>query len=696
MKIHNPNIIPFLKKLKTSLSSVESLFSSTTTWLLLAALTMTLQGCATGDSARYQHQPQDREWEKQPPVPFQGRDQSSFESIQKLYQSGRFTAALNRISRLEESSPTWKTTAQVQNLYGLIYLGKKMNLQAANRFKKALRLSKNKAFDQFIRYNLATAQYEANLYKTASVTLGQIKPNQLDLETRMKFHYLEGLTLHKLRLNEEATRELFAASHLLVDLPKAYQNEERIDVLYAKLMDKTLDKVEHLTTLESIYDAHSESPFADLILFEMGSRAYQLRQPGKAEKYLAELVSEFGQSPHYTQAAELLRKLQNAAVVNAQAVGVLLPLSGRFARFGKRALQGVQLAFRIFSQEEPDSRVTLYVEDSGDTVEKAIQSLDKLYYEHNVAAVIGPLLSKGIEKVTERAQELGVPMISLAQQSGHKGDYVFQSAVTVEDQAREIARQAVTRQGLKKIAIMYPNDKFGQEYMDHFWDAVEKSGGQIVGIEPYPSEETDFRTPIDKLVGLYYKEERSLEKEELAKFRKENNITTRNRRNEKFFKLPPIVDFDAVFIPDEAKAVSQILPTFAYRDVEGARFLGVSTWNSAILIKRARKYAQNSLFVDTFFLNSPSPEVRQFIAKHEKTFGSLPTAIEALAFDAASVLEKTLLLSQSELSRREIRNQLSNVRNFPGVTGKISYFDGQFRRDLRLLSIIGRQIKEVN
>ncbi len=571
-----------------------------------------------------------------------------------------------------------------------------MNLQAAHRFRRALKYSKNKAFNQFIRYNLATAQYESKVYKSANATLRKINPNELDLTTRMKFHYLKGLTLGKLGKPEATTRELYAASHLMIDVPKSFKNEERLDTLYEKLIDVSIKKIDQLTTLEGIYKDHEESPFADLILFEMGSRALRLRQPGKAEHYLSNLISNFSQSPHYTTATEMLRKIQNQSVINTQAVGVLLPLSGRFGKFGKRALQGIQLAFRIFNKDEPDSRVTLYVEDSSDTPAQGVKALDKLYYEHNVAAVIGPLLSKGIVQVTGRAQELGVPLISLAQQSGQTGNYVFQSAVTVKDQSREIARQAVIKKGMKRFVILYPQDKFGQEYMTHFWTAIEEAGGQIVGIESYPTKETDFRRVIDKLTGLYYKEDRKKELEELIMFRRENNINKRNRRTEKYFRLPPIVDFDAIFIPDEAKTVSQILPTFAYRDVEGAKFLGISTWNSNILLQRARKYAQNSLFVDTFFLNSQASEVQNFITRHEKTFGTLPTAIEALAFDAASVLEKTLLVSKSELSRREIRNRLTEIKNYPGVTGKISYQEGQFYRDLRLLSVVGRQIQEIN
>src|SRR5690606_30944453 len=129
------------------------------------------------------------------------------------------------------------------------------------------------------------------------------------------------------------------------------------------------------------------------------------------------------------------------------------------------------------------------------------------------------------------------------------------------------------------------------------------------GFETYSPKETDFRTVVDKLVGLYYQDARKREMEALVQLREQEGITRETHRTEKYFHLPPIVDFDAVFIPDVARVVANILPTFAYRDVENVQFLGVATWNSPDLLKRAQRYAENSAFVDIFHVNSPSPEV---------------------------------------------------------------------------------------
>jgi ABC-type branched-subunit amino acid transport system substrate-binding protein len=234
----------------------------------------------------------------------------------------------------------------------------------------------------------------------------------------------------------------------------------------------------------------------------------------------------------------------------------------------------------------------------------------------------------------------------------------------------------------------------GEESSQYFWDAVESMGGQIVGIESYSPTETDFREVVDKLSGLYYTEARQSELDELARQREVNKIKKRNRKTEQYFSLPPIVDYDAVFIADDAKISGQILPTFAYRDVEHVQFLGTSTWNSAELISRADKNAEGALFTDAFFPGSQSERVRKFIDQFKTQFGSDPNGMDAMAYDAGLVVVKAIEAAGSNYSRSDLLDKIRNTKNLRGVTGNISFKDGQLMRNLRILSIQGGQIVE--
>ena len=608
--------------------------------------------------------------------------------IESLYNNNDYNEVLKKLNTFEKKFPNGKLIAKAHNINGLTHLKKNKFLQAIHHFKKSTELNTDMQFRSFLLYNLAVAQFEANQLEETRQTIEKITPEQLTPTIRSKFHFLKARVNHKLGFTSDSIREIL----LTEKLPMAEQTSS----LFETQLKISLKAAKDISELESIYHENESSKYADLLLFELGEKSHQQNQFGLAESYLHILISKFPNSATVTRATEILRTVHEQAIVDPNKIGILLPMSGRFEKFGEQSLHAIALAFRIFNLDEPDSKVTLIIEDSGETKEQAIHAINELYFTHHVVAILGPLLSKDIQEITRRAQELGIPMISLAQQNGTNGDYVFYASVTPEHQSYEIARHAIQHAGLKKFAIAYPDDKFGTEYTHYFWNAVESLGGQIVGVELYPEKETDFRKIIDKLSGLYYQAARQRELDSLAKLREENAITQKNQKTIQYYELPPVVDYDAVFIPDEAKTVGQILPTFAFRDIENIRFLGTATWNSSLLVSRAQNYAEGSIFVDAFYPKSDNPEVQNFIAKYQNVFGNQPTVIDALSYDAASLLEKTLLMTSTPIKRSELRTLLTSVKDFPGVTGKISYQNGQFFRTLKILSIKNGQITELN
>lgn len=628
-----------------------------------------------------------------------GKEAEDYNQLLSLYQKQAFDSALKRARIYHKRYPKSLQRPRVYNLSGLIQLRKKRAVTAIRSFMSGIQLARDSKFKSYLQYNLATAQYEAKQFNEALKTVENIDSDDFDLSTQLKYHYVWSRLLAKRGLNPKAGEVLLSASYLLknTSAPQSIvsAHQGNYQKLFKVLIKRILKEEGAISALEELNSEFSDSPLADHLLYVLGRNAINKREHGSSERYLQELITRFPQSEHYEEAIALLRNVQNQTIVNSRAIGVLLPMTGRFASFGRKALQATQHAFNIFNSKAPHGRITLFIEDSGETPESAVEALNRLYFEHKVVAVVGPLLSRGIDQVTQRAQELGVPLISLAQQSGNLGDYVFQISVTPKQQAWEIARYAIEYGGMKNFAILYPEDKFGRQYSQHFWDAVEAMGGKIVGFESYPSKETDFRLVVEKLAGLHYTDARQRELDALKALRAQEGIKKRTRRTEKYFRLPPIKTFDAVFIPDEAKAVGQILPTFAYEDMEKIQFLGINTWNSSLILKRAEKYAENALFVDFFFSRSQRPRVLQFNQSYRKLFERTPTGIEALAYDASLLLDQALLTAGDDPSRSDIRDRLRELKDFPGVTGQISQNNGLFDRPLKLLTIKEKQISEI-
>ncbi|MBC7690399.1 MAG: penicillin-binding protein activator [Methylotenera sp.] len=622
------------------------------------------------------------------PVGLKGQEAVDFKEIQTLYSAGGYDAALLKLTEFEKKYPNSTHIAYARNLHGLSYLLSKKPLQAITQFKKALEVSPSENFRPYVAYNLAAAQADANQLEDSQKTLTEISPDALNNEIRVKYHSLRARNYLKQGSFVDSARESLTLGRFLSE---AQQRSPFVDPL-----EQSLSNISDLAILESLYGGFEDVSLADRVLFRLGMLEMDLGRKEAGEAHLRNLMTRYPKSVHYSAASEKVRPFQAQAAqapVNSKVVGVLLPMQGKFATFGNQALQAITLAFRIF-EEKTGNHFTLVVQDSGDDAETALKALNKLYYENKAIGVVGPLLSKGIDQVTQKAQALGLPLITLAQNPGIAGDYIFPSGLIPRLQAQEIARYAIQTLGLKKFAILHPKDKFGEMYTQAFWDAVESMGGQIVGEETYAAGETDFRHQIDKLSGLYYANEtRVRELQEMAKEREALGIKKRTRKTEKYFSLPPIVDYEAVFVPDEPKVVGQILPTFAYRDVDHIKFLGISTWNSPDLVARLQNFAEGAVFTDAFFAQSEAPAIKNFVSRYQTAYGQEPGPIDALAYDAASILEKTLA-SESPKSRSDLKDELRKVKNFDGITGKISFQNGDFNRVLNVLTVQKGQIIE--
>jgi branched-chain amino acid transport system substrate-binding protein len=152
-----------------------------------------------------------------------------------------------------------------------------------------------------------------------------------------------------------------------------------------------------------------------------------------------------------------------------------------------------------------------------------------------------------------------------------------------------------------------------------------------------------------------------------------------------YFNLPPIIDFDAVFIADEAKTTGQVIPTFAYRDAKGIPFMGISSWNSPQLLKRAGDLAEGAFFPVAFNTLSAPESTKRFYDLYWNTYQNYPGELDAVAFDAAAMLIKATENAPS--SRLEFTRGLEALTEVEGATGSLSMRDHQCTRNLSLYQV---------
>jgi branched-chain amino acid transport system substrate-binding protein len=152
-------------------------------------------------------------------------------------------------------------------------------------------------------------------------------------------------------------------------------------------------------------------------------------------------------------------------------VGLLVPLSGLYARFGASTRMGAEMAVESINAEGGikslgGAKLKLIVLDSGDTAEKAKSAAQRMVSEYpNMVAVSGSYLSTltlATSEVTERAH---LPMLTLSYSDlitarGFK--YIFQTSATAgsqSDQALPILLKIARAAGAdpKSVAIITDN-----------------------------------------------------------------------------------------------------------------------------------------------------------------------------------------------------------------------------------------------
>jgi ABC-type branched-subunit amino acid transport system substrate-binding protein len=484
--------------------------------------------------------------------------------------------------------------------------------------------------------------------------------------------------------------------------------------------------VETNTPFVAIAEAWNSLPTSHpawpLLTFKLARVYYHLRDWTRLDETLRALLREAPDSTWAPEARELLARVSRRATVRPRAVGVVLPLTGRYKAFGETTLRGLQLALK-------GSDLELVVKDTQGDPSLTATLVEQLAFDDGVLAIIGPLLSEDSRRAALVAEELQVPLITLSRLDDLTliGPHVFRSMVTNAQQAEALVDYAMGSLGYRTFAVLHPNTPFGVEFTNAFWDAVERRGGEIHGIESYDHDQKTFTEEAKRLVGRYYLEDRADYTEKAKEIRESGLDEFRRRKALEKMRgaLEPVVDFEGLLIPDSWERVSLVAPALAVEDIitnacdkkdleriqkttgrekmKTVTLLGPSTWSSPLgrsgdpkLIERGGKYVLCSVYVDSFYEGSDRPATRSFVAGFREAYKDATiTLLDAMAWDTAGLVRSIIERSQPQ-TRGAFRDQLQAVKGFQGATGAISFDDRrEARRQLFLLSITPKGIKEV-
>jgi ABC-type branched-subunit amino acid transport system substrate-binding protein len=234
--------------------------------------------------------------------------------------------------------------------------------------------------------------------------------------------------------------------------------------------------------------------------------------------------------------------------------------------------------------------------------------------------------------------------------------------------------------GIKRFAILYPDEPYGRTFAELFIDSAQRHEVAIKKVVAYKPDQTDFGDQIRSMVS--YKTTA-----------RDRNVRSRNSNRHQQQEV--LRDFEALFIPDSSPKISMIAPQLEYHDVNGILLFGTNLWHSDELIVTAGNYVQDAVVPDIYFGNSSAGTVKRFVSGFQSQFDDPPGFMEAITYDTANMAFQTLL-PPGQASRNDVRDALQNMAYFYGVTGR-TIFDniGESHKELHLLQIVGNRFVEL-
>ncbi|UCF56791.1 MAG: penicillin-binding protein activator [Deltaproteobacteria bacterium] len=610
------------------------------------------------------------------------RDQ--FDLAELDLQAGNYDKAIERYELYLKEHPAGEKSRKA--LYGIARINYDRHLydKALSLFERIAREYPAHPDLPMVKYDIASTYYRLGAYErskdAASEWLERYPINPLKGEVLL----LLGKSCRALGDNPKALYWWLKASEASHDS--------------SELMSEVADRITGLIRnspmedLKEMADYAAGGDYVPHIYYQMASIYLEGNQLDDAKYAAMALVRSTPEQYWVSIGRHILERIEEELSVKKGVIGCLLPLTGPFAIYGQEVLNGIELGMGIWSESEGEQSLELVIKDTGGETEDAILGVEELAKEEKVMAIIGPLVSKPTFAAAKKAQELGVPIVTLTQKEGitAEGEMVFRNFLTPSKEIQKILEKAVHDLGLQRFAILYPDNPYGHYFMNLFWDKVDEMGGIIRAVESYKPEETDFAVEIKKMVGLNYPRPELVELTLMQRksMEWENEIGDKQYSGE---EPEPIVDFDAVFIPDNPQRVALIAPQFPFYNIFDVHLLGTSLWQSSELIKMARDYVQGAIIPSGFFAKSESDEVREFVELYKKNFESEPGILAANGYDTIRFI-KNVMNDGLIRTRRDFQYKLVHNDDFYGVTGKISFDEqGEVEKDPILLTISGKR-----
>ena len=311
--------------------------------------------------------------------------------------------------------------------------------------------------------------------------------------------------------------------------------------------------------------------------------------------------------------------------------------TGATGSFGVLQKQGIEMAVEEINAKGGinGKKINLINYDNKSENDETLAVVNRLVSQDNVLAIIGETTSGKSKIGAQIAQSNKVVMLSPSATNPDVtkvGNYIFRACFIDPFQGSVMAKFTTENLKFKKAAILRDvKSDYSVGLSDVFAAEFKKMGGDIVIDVSYQEGDIDFKSQLTSIKA----------------------------------KKP-----DVIFVPgyyNEVALLAKQLKELGMTQI----LLGGDGWSSPKLYEIGKEAMNGHYFSNHYTTESKEPKTVEFIKNYKAKHNEDPDVMAALGYDAVFLMAEAIKNTKI-LTRETIREELSKIKGFEGVTGKMS------------------------
>ncbi len=331
-------------------------------------------------------------------------------------------------------------------------------------------------------------------------------------------------------------------------------------------------------------------------------------------------------------------------------IGINAPMTGDIPKVGEGSkfaaemwLEDIKAAggLEVGGKKYP---VEVVIEDNESKAESAVKVNTKMITEDEVLFIVGPQSSKQAIPAGEVANNYKTPMISpwsTNPDTTKDRPFVFRGCFLDPFQGPVLANFIKEEFGFSKAAVLYDvasdYPKGLAEFFKEAWEKVN-GPGSVVAFESFTTKDADFSSQLTKIIRS---------------------------------------GAEVLFTPQYYNEVALIVQQ-AHELGWNKPIVGSDSWGSAETVELCGKDCYGLFFSTHYAAAGAKGATKAFIDRYNKKHGYVPDDVAALTWDALGLVKASIqscgkITGNVEKDRQCIRDAMANIKEFDGITGKMTF-----------------------